>query len=171
MFSALQASPEHPQPFFAKALKAVGRASRFERAAAEDLGARLSDGCRRRAHLLVGFRRARSGHHDHLVATYSNVADVNDGVFVLERPARELVRLGDPHHLVDAFHHLDEAGVGTLLSDDAEHRTRDARRPVDVHTQFNQPSDDLFDLPFGGPFFHHNNHGFSRSSSDAVHDC
>ncbi len=67
---------EHPQPFLAEALEAVRRASRFERAAAEDLGARLSDGGRRRAHLLVGLRRARSGHDDHLVAAYSNVADV-----------------------------------------------------------------------------------------------
>src|SRR4029077_17737478 len=123
----------------------------------------------RGSHLLGRLRRAGAGHDDHLVAAYSDVADVDDGVLVPERPARELVWLGDPHHLVDAFHHLDEARVGTLLSDDTEHRARDARRAMDVHAEFNQPGDDLLDLRLGGPFFHYDNHGFSRSCSDVVH--
>ena len=71
---------------------------------------------RRRAHLRLGLRRARAGHDDHLVAADAHVADGDDGALGLERPARELVRLGDPQHLVHAVEQLDQRRVGMPLA-------------------------------------------------------
>ena len=68
-------------------------------------------------------------------------------------------------HLVHAVEHLDQARVGMPLSDGAEHGARDAGRPVHVHAHLDEPRDDLLDLRFGGPFFHHYDHGFTASTS------
>ena len=51
---------------------------------------------------------------------------------------------------------------GLPLPDGAEHRARDAGRAVHVHAHLDEARDDLFDLRFGRPFFHHYDHGFCR---------
>ena len=153
---------QQPQPLLAEPLEAVGRAARLERAAAEDLRAGPPHRRRCGAHLLLVFRRARTGHHDDLVAADADVADRDDRSLGLEGPARELVRRRDPQHLVDAVEHLDQAGVGMPLADGAEHGPLDTGRSVDVHAHLDQPRDDLLDLVLGGPFLHHYDHGFCR---------
>jgi hypothetical protein len=62
---------------------------------------------------------------------------------------------------MDAIQHLDEPGIGPSLADDSEDRPRDARRAMDVHSQFDQPRDHQLDLFLGGPFLHYYDHGFS----------
>ena len=88
----------------------------------------------------------------------------------LERPARELVRLGDAQHLVDAVEHLDQPLVGMPLADGAEHGARHAGRPVHVHAHLDEARDDLFDLRLGGPFFHYYDHGFCLPPVTGVPD-
>jgi hypothetical protein len=151
---------EQSQAFFAQPLKAVRRAARLERPTAEDLRAGLPYRRRRGADLTLRLRRARPGHDNYFVAADPDVAGHNRRVVGLERPARQLERLGNPHHLVHAVEHLDETGVGLALTDGAKHRSGDTGRPVHIHPHFNQPGDDLFDLGFAGPFFHYYDHGF-----------
>ena len=167
-FSAVGRVAQQPQPFFAEALEAVRRAARLERAAAEDLRARARTAAAAAAHLRFALRRARAGHDDHLVAADAHVADRDHGAVRLERPARELVRLRDAQHLVDAVQHLDQRLVGMPLADRAEHRARDAGRPVHVHPHFDQPRDDVLDLRLAGAFFHYNDHGFCCLPTAAV---
>ena len=159
-FSAFARVAQQPQPFFAEALEAVRRAARLEGAAAEDLRAGPPHRRRGGADLLLALRRARAGHDDHFVAADPDVADGDDRAVRLERAAGQLVRLGDPQHFVDAVEHLDQPVVGMPLPDRAEHRARDAGRAVHVHAHLHEPRDDLLDLRFGGPFFHHYYHGF-----------
>ena len=151
---------QQSEAFFAQPLKAVRRATGLERATAVHLRAGLSDRRRGRADLTLVLRRARPGHDNHFVAADPDVAGHDGRVVGLERPAGQLERLGNPHHLVDAVEHLDETGVGLPLPDRAEHRSGDTGRAVHVHPHFNQPGDDLFDLGFAGPFFHYYDHGF-----------
>ena len=95
---------QHLEAFFTETLEAVRRAARLERAAAQDLGAGILDGRRRRLDLFLGLGGARSGHDDDFVAADPQVADRDDGVLGPETPAGELVGLGDAVHLLDAVH-------------------------------------------------------------------
>ena len=69
---------QHPQALFAEPLKAVRRAARLERPAAENLRAGLLDRGGRREHLLLGLRRAGPGHHDDLVSANPHIVDHDD---------------------------------------------------------------------------------------------
>ena len=95
-------------------------------------------------HLLFGLGRARSGHHDDLVAADAHVADGEDGVFGLEGAAGELVRLGDAQHFVHAVQQLDQARIDLAAADHAEHGARRARssgaRPCRARPDGRSPS-------------------------------
>ncbi len=117
------ADAQHLQPGFAESLKAVGRAARLEGAAAQDLGARALDGGGRRFDLLFRFGRARPGHDDDFVAADAHVADRDDRVLLLERAARELVRLGDAQHFVHARLHFEQLRVAVAVADRADDRS------------------------------------------------
>ena len=109
-------APQHLQPLLAEPLEAVRRAARLERAAAQDLRAGALDGRGGGHHLLVGLRRARAGHDDHLVAADPHVVDRDDGVLGLEGAAGALVRLGDAQHLVHAVEDARSAPGSTLCA-------------------------------------------------------
>jgi hypothetical protein len=156
--SAVRRVPQEPEPFFPEPLKAVRRASRLEGAAPEDLGARPTDRRRGRPHLPFVLRRARAGHDDHFIAADPEIADRDHGAFRLEGPARQLVGLGDAHHFVDPLEHFDQTFVGMPLPDRAEHRSRDAGRPVHVHPHLDEPGHDILDLCLRRPLLHHHNH-------------
>ena len=79
----------------------------------------------------------------------------------LKRPARELVRLGDPVHLLDAVVHFEQRRVELpRAADRAEHRARRAGRPVDVEAHLRQLGDDALNLRVGRPFLHDDDHGY-----------
>ena len=133
-------APQQPQPLFAESLEAVGRAARLERAAAQDLRARALDRGGRRLDLLLGLGRARARHDDHLVAADAHVADRDDRVLRLERAARELVGLGDPHDLLHAVEHFEQrADRPADVPPTAPITVRSApRRPVHVESHLDQ---------------------------------
>ena len=149
-----------PQPLLAQPLEAVGRAARLERAAPQHLGARLLDGGGGGGDLLLGLHRARPGHDDHLVAADAEAAERHRGVLRPEGPARQLVGLGDAHHLVHAVHHLDEAGIEPPVAPHrAQHAAQLPGRPVHVELVLHQVRDDLLNLILARALFHHDNHG------------
>ena len=86
---------QDPQTFFAHALKAVWRCSRFEGSAAKNLDSVFLHDPGDGHNLLRALHRARSGHHDNVApANFSLAAggsDLHHGPFGFERPARQLV--------------------------------------------------------------------------------
>ena len=150
---------QHPQALLAQPLEAVRRAARLERAAAQDLRAGLLHGGGRGIDLLLGLRRTGPGHDDDLIAADAHVADRDDGAFGLERAAGQLVGLGDPHHLADAVEHLEQPRIQmAVVADRTQHRAADAGRPMHVHLQPDQVSDDLLDLLLAGALLHDHHH-------------
>ena len=113
----------------------------------------------RRLDLLLGLGRARPGHHDDLVAADPDIADGDDGVLGLERAARELVGLGDPHHLVHAVEHLEQPRVVLPSPPTAPMTVRSD--PVDRCTSkpiCDQLGDHALDLLLACAFLHHHDH-------------
>ena len=150
---------QQPEPLLAQTLKAVRRTSRLEGSAAQHLGAGALHRRRGRLHLLFGLGRTRAGHHDDLVAADAQVADRDDGVLRPERPARELVRLGDAQHFLDAFEHFEQARIPfPAATDGADHRAQRAGRAVDVEPHFDELGDDTRDLLVGRALLHDHNH-------------
>src|SRR5205823_5223925 len=150
--------------FLAEPLERVRRAARLERAAAQDLRARALDRRGARVDLLLGLRGAWTGHDDHLVPAYPHIVDRDDGVLRLEGAAGALVRLADAQHLVHAVEDPDQLGIDLVRADDAEHRARDARRPVDVHPQLDEARDDGINLRLGGALAHYDDHVITLQS-------
>ncbi len=151
---------QHPQAVLAEALEAVGGAAGLERAAAQHLRARPPHGGRGGLDLRLALRRAGPGHDDDLVAPNPQVVDDDHRVLGLERPAGQLVGLGDAHDLLHAVEQLDQPGVGLLgAADRAEHRAEGACGPVHVEPPFDELRDHLLDLVLTRPLFHHYDHG------------
>ena len=113
------------QTFLAESAEGVGRGARFEGAAAQHLGAGGGHGAGGRDHVLFVLDRAGPGHHDHGAVADLDAVDVDDGVFLLEFAAGQLVGPGDRDDLVDAAHaaHL---GADVGVADHAHGADHDA---------------------------------------------
>ena len=108
--------------------------------------------------LLLRFRRARTGHDDHLVTADPDIVYCDDRVLRFEGAARAFVRLGDAQHLVNAVEDPDQLGIDLVRADHAEHGSRDARRPVDVHPQLDEALDHGINLRLRGALAHDDDH-------------
>ena len=127
------------QAVLAHSSEAVRRRSWLEGSAAQNLGALLLDGFRRRYHLFLALHRARSGEYHELPRTdlYFRVAYLDYSVFRVKLLAGELVRLGYPHHLANPVHpHQLVLELGWDLTDHADDRALDALKPVGRRPRF-----------------------------------
>ena len=106
-----------PQP-----LEGVGRGARLERAAAQQVRARLFDGLRHGDDLLLAFHGARPRDHAEITAADLHIAHLDDGVLRVELPVAAFERVAD---LLDRFHDIqaaDEIHIYTArIADQAEH--------------------------------------------------
>jgi hypothetical protein len=109
-------------------------------------------------HLRLALCRARAGDDDDFVAANAEIPNRDDGVFLLEGAARQLVRLSDAHDLVDTRHQLDQPRVDLAATHHAEHDARRTGRAMHVHAEFDELRDHRFDFGVAGALFHHYNH-------------
>ena len=164
---AVGSAAEHAQPLLAQPLEAVRRTSRLEGAAAQHLGAGPLHRRGRGLDLLFVLRRAGTRHDDHFVTANPHVADGDHAVLRLERPAGELVRLGDADDLLDSFEHFEEPRIPLPpATDRANHRAQRAARPVHIEPHLDQLRDHPLHLFVRRPFLHDHNHNDLRFTSE-----
>ncbi len=151
------ASRSMAKPFFAHALEAIRRAARFERAAANHLGARLGDNRRFSLDLLAAFHAARSCHHHQVAAADLDIADADHGAARPETAAGEFVRRRDAPRFLNAVHHLEGGDIELgRAADAAQHSMHHAGGAMHVETERNQAIDDFLNLRLFGAFLHDN---------------
>src|SRR3954447_6352003 len=103
------------ESFLAHSLKAVGRASRLECAAPDDLGSRSGYDGGDVLNLTFVLNAAGAGHCHNLCAAHLDAAHFDHGPAEIEVTARQLIRGNNAMAFLHSGHHFERCGIEVFL--------------------------------------------------------